>query len=71
MSLSHTTPLTYFDNGATSFPKPPEVADAVVRYLTEVGGNYGRSAPFPEPLNLPHWLKSAVTNWRNFSISSW
>ncbi len=34
----------YFDNGATSFPKPPEVAEAVARYLNEVGGNYGRSA---------------------------
>ncbi|MCL6271153.1 aminotransferase class V-fold PLP-dependent enzyme [Sansalvadorimonas sp. 2012CJ34-2] len=36
-------PLAYFDNGATSFPKPPQVAEAVARYLTEVGGNYGRS----------------------------
>ena len=35
---------TYFDNGATSFPKPPQVAEAISRYLTEVGGNYGRSA---------------------------
>lgn len=35
---------TYFDNGATSFPKPPEVAEAITRYLNEVGGNYGRSA---------------------------
>ncbi len=37
-------PLTYFDNSATSFPKPPQVAEAVTRYLTEVGGSYGRSA---------------------------
>lgn len=34
----------YFDNGATSFPKPPEVAAAMSRYLNEVGGPYGRSA---------------------------
>ncbi len=34
----------YFDNGATSFPKPPEVAAATSRYLNEVGGPYGRSA---------------------------
>ncbi|HOP39898.1 MAG TPA: aminotransferase class V-fold PLP-dependent enzyme [Geobacteraceae bacterium] len=35
---------TYFDNAATSFPKPPEVAAAMARYLDEVGGPYGRSA---------------------------
>lgn len=34
---------TYFDNGATSFPKPPEVARECSRYLNEVGGSYGRS----------------------------
>lgn len=35
---------TYFDNAATSFPKPPAVAQAMARYLNEVGGPYGRSA---------------------------
>lgn len=35
---------TYFDNAATSFPKPPAVAAAMSRYLNEVGGSYGRSA---------------------------
>jgi len=33
----------YFDNAATSFPKPKEVADEVSRYLNEAGGTYGRS----------------------------
>ncbi|HQN72980.1 MAG TPA: aminotransferase class V-fold PLP-dependent enzyme [bacterium] len=33
----------YFDNGATSFPKPPEVAEEIARYLNEIGGTYGRS----------------------------
>jgi cysteine desulfurase / selenocysteine lyase len=33
----------YFDNAATSFPKPREVVDAVVDYMTRVGGNPGRS----------------------------
>ena len=33
----------YFDNGATSFPKPPRVSEAVSRYLDEIGGPYGRS----------------------------
>jgi cysteine desulfurase family protein len=35
---------SYFDNAATSFPKPPAVAAAMSRYLNEVGGSYGRSA---------------------------
>lgn len=34
----------YFDNCSTSFPKPEAVATETVRYLTEVGGNYGRSS---------------------------
>ncbi len=33
----------YFDNAATTFPKPREVVDAVVDYMTRVGGNPGRS----------------------------
>ncbi len=32
----------YFDNAATSFPKPPEVARAVAHYIDAVGGTYGR-----------------------------
>lgn len=34
----------YFDNGSTSFPKPPQVADDIHQYLTQLGGTYGRSA---------------------------
>jgi cysteine desulfurase family protein len=34
----------YFDNCATSFPKPEAVAEAMVRHLNETGGTYGRSA---------------------------
>lgn len=34
----------YLDNAATSFPKPPGVAEAVVRYMTEVGASPGRGA---------------------------
>ncbi len=33
----------YFDNAATTFPKPREVVDAVVDYMTRIGGNPGRS----------------------------
>ncbi len=36
-------PVLYLDNAATSWPKPPEVIDAMRRYLTEVGANPGRS----------------------------
>lgn len=35
--------LIYFDQAATSFPKPPAVLKAVRRALTEAGGNPGRS----------------------------
>ncbi len=35
---------TYFDNGATSFPKPRAVADKMYTYISEIGGTYGRSA---------------------------
>lgn len=34
----------YFDNASTSFPKPPEVAAAMTRFLTDEGGTYGRAA---------------------------
>ncbi len=33
----------YFDNAATSFPKPKEVLEGVMAYMTRVGGNPGRS----------------------------
>ncbi|MDE6881274.1 MAG: aminotransferase class V-fold PLP-dependent enzyme, partial [Oscillospiraceae bacterium] len=35
-------PAIYLDNAATSFPKPPAVAQAMVRYLTEVGASVNR-----------------------------
>ena len=35
--------MIYFDNGATSFPKPPSVTSEVMRCMTEYGGNPGRS----------------------------
>ena len=36
--------MIYFDNAATSWPKPPSVAEAMVHFLNEVGANPGRSA---------------------------
>ncbi|MBN1419314.1 MAG: aminotransferase class V-fold PLP-dependent enzyme [Planctomycetes bacterium] len=35
--------LIYLDNAATSWPKPPEVAAEMTRFLEEVGANPGRS----------------------------
>jgi cysteine desulfurase / selenocysteine lyase len=35
--------VIYFDNGATSFPKPQPVLDAVLEYMTAIGANPGRS----------------------------
>ena len=34
----------YFDNACTSFPKPPQVAQAMYRYMTQVGINVNRSS---------------------------
>ncbi len=36
--------MIWFDNAATSFPKPPEVAERVAGCLTRCGGNAGRGA---------------------------
>ncbi|WP_097028262.1 aminotransferase class V-fold PLP-dependent enzyme [Clostridium peptidivorans] len=34
----------YLDNAATTFPKPNEVTDSMIKYMTEIGGNPGRGA---------------------------
>ncbi len=36
--------MIYFDNAATSWPKPPPVIEAMSRFMTKVGANPGRSA---------------------------
>jgi cysteine desulfurase family protein len=36
--------MIYFDNAATSWPKPPGVAQAMTHFMNEVGANPGRSA---------------------------
>ena len=35
---------TYFDNGSTSWPKPPQVVEGMSDFLLNVGGTYGRAA---------------------------
>ena len=36
--------MIYLDNAATSYPKAPNVAEEVYRFLIETGGNIGRSS---------------------------
>ena len=36
-------PMIYLDNAATSWPKPPQVKEAMNRFMEEVGANPGRS----------------------------
>ena len=36
--------MIYLDNAATSFPKAPGVAEAVSRFITDIGANAGRSS---------------------------
>jgi cysteine desulfurase family protein len=35
--------MIYLDNAATSWPKPPQVKEAMVKFMEEVGANPGRS----------------------------
>ena len=39
-----TPPRIYMDNAATSFPKPPAVHEAMMRFATEIGASPGRGA---------------------------
>lgn len=36
--------MVYLDNAATTYPKPPEVTEAVVRCMRDFGGNPGRGS---------------------------
>ncbi len=38
--------MIYFDNAATSWPKPPQVKEAMNQFMEEVGANPGRSGHF-------------------------
>jgi cysteine desulfurase family protein len=59
----------YFDNCATSFPKPAAVAEAMSRHLNETGGTYGRSA-YPRILNstrLVEQCRDQLAGWMGTS----
>lgn len=47
----------YLDNAATSFPKPPEVANAVLHQLTHVGASAGRGG-YREALDARQTLET-------------
>lgn len=38
-----TKKIIYLDNAATSYPKPPQVLKAMIRFTEKIGGNPGRS----------------------------
>ncbi|MHB1135825.1 MAG: aminotransferase class V-fold PLP-dependent enzyme [Coriobacteriia bacterium] len=42
--MSEPRPIVYFDHAATSWPKPPRVAEAMVAAMDAAGGNPGRGA---------------------------
>ncbi|MRS12877.1 MAG: aminotransferase class V-fold PLP-dependent enzyme [Actinobacteria bacterium] len=42
--MADTRAIRYFDHAATSWPKPPVVAESMIRAMEDAGGNPGRSA---------------------------
>lgn len=43
LALKSEDSFIYFDNGATTFPKPQVVLDSVLNYMVNIGSNPGRS----------------------------
>jgi cysteine desulfurase family protein len=50
----------YFDNAATSFPKPDVVLDAIVQYTTQCGASPGRGA-YPQAVDATELLDACRT----------
>jgi hypothetical protein len=48
--------IIFFDNAATSRPKPEEVPAAMIRYLCGIGGRPGRSGNSPAAGDRMHPL---------------
>ncbi|MBC8060976.1 MAG: aminotransferase class V-fold PLP-dependent enzyme [Clostridiaceae bacterium] len=58
----------YFDNAATSFPKPQQVHEAILDYMVNIGTNPGRGA-YSTALNadrLVYNTREALANFFNF-----
>ena len=59
----------YFDNAATSFPKPQQVSEAVLNYMVNIGTNPGRGA-YSAALDadrLVYKTREVVAEFFNFS----
>ena len=61
----------YFDNAATSFPKPLEVIEAVTNTLTQYSGNAGRgsSASSMDSNRIVYNCRSSLCDFFNFDIT--
>ena len=63
--------LIYFDNAATSYPKPPEVIRAITEAMSIYGANPGRSGHMLSMAAAEAVLAaSAAVAWKTFSICS-
>ena len=63
--------LLYLDNAATSWPKPPGVADAMVHFIESVGANPGRSGHrlSVEAARIVYRTREAIAQFFNISDS--
>lgn len=59
------SPRRYFDNAATTFPKPPGVSDAVREYMERIGASAGRGA-YREALESARLLEECREALRQF-----
>ena len=55
----------YFDNCATSFPKPSAVAEAMSKHLNETGSAPMAGQHIRGFCNRPDWWKSAAISWQD------
>jgi selenocysteine lyase/cysteine desulfurase len=64
--------VIYFDNAATSWPKPPQVKEAMVKFMDEIGANPGRSGYFLsiEAARVLHETREALCLCFNMKDSS-
>ena len=60
--------MIYFDNAATSFPKPPQVARAMAGTLEKLGANPGRSG---HRLSLCAGVSSTLAGRRTRCCWAW
>lgn len=61
----------YFDNAATSFPKPKEVTSSITNYMTFIGGSAGRGSSSSSLQNsrLVYECRNTISNFFNYDHS--